>query len=284
VSDASLNQDEAPRAFNALSPPVQVSHNEVLDINHVDYTNWQNQLWQLGDDSLIEISNGSLLAFSGIGTISKQIRAYTKEDNPLLVSHVGIALVGTANEMIRLIERSRMYGGLRLNANVKQVAGSCEYMLRLLGELDPHKVDVFCLHSTGSHGVHIAPLNTLISEYVGHMFVRSLHEAIPLQNMIDILTASIGNGYNFRVSDLVRSVNDKNKQSNKVKQFCSQLVAETYKDCGIIPKHIVSMNVTPAEFYSGYEGDLLANAANKERMLKVYLKEEGCTCSCRLCF
>jgi hypothetical protein len=251
----------------------------ILDANHSDSILWNNH-WEFGNQN-VWITNGSLLSFSGSHGVSRGIRKQTKkQNNPLAVSHVGIALVGTPNEMYRLINQSMQYGGLRFNSNQPVVARACEYMQSLLSEMSGNVPDVFCLHSIAKYGVHIAPLCRVIDEYDGHVYARALDTAIPLENMIKVITSDLGLGYNFNIREFVRCVNDKNKKTNNAKLFCSQLVAHIYKDCGLIQRDIVTTNVTPAEFGSACNDDLLRDHARTEVPLKVKLDNDGCGCFC----
>ncbi|MDR2464000.1 MAG: hypothetical protein LBD36_00050 [Holosporales bacterium] len=267
--------------FPSLFSPITASKrhypsNSILSESHQDTALWRN------DNSFaamkpLRIVNGSLIACCGSGVVSNGIRLQTKQDNPLGVSHVGIALTATATEIGKLIDLSAKSGGLHFNQKSRKVKASHEYMINMIKKLDRNKQDVFCLHSTGKYGVHIVPLSVLTTEYDGDIYVRILHESIPLADMIQIIARDVGKKYNFSIKELQHCATDKNTKADNMKEFCSQLVACIYQECGIIPETIIATNATPAEFSSHCPDNWLAAVGGKEEILKIGAPDGCCS-------
>ncbi|MDR0631395.1 MAG: hypothetical protein LBF66_02380 [Holosporales bacterium] len=229
-------------------------------INH-----WRNPLNP--SSSSFPIPNGSLLSFCGGGAISTQIRTHTKETNEWGLSHVGIALVGTAQEMINMAEQTYVRGILQYNPSRKMIK-AMDHMLEHLRTFPLDEPDVFCVHSTGEFGVHFRQLSSLLLDYDGQVYLRPLFQPIPLKDMYHVLVNNLGKMYNFAPMDFVRAINDRNKKTNNITAFCSQLTTTIYQHCNLIPMDIQPLNVAPAEFGSDCENDLLRGYAPGEVVLK----------------
>lgn len=266
-------------------PELTPRHQEfpILSEGHQDRIEWINthSNASIAEEKVV-ITTGSLLSFGGSGMISNTIRKFSKDPNPLGLSHVGLALVASANEIIALIERSAYNGGLHFLAEKgKHLKVS---MIETIQEECRHRMDeadVFCLHSTGEEGVHIEPLSTLVSNYEGNIFVRSLKTPLALADLLEIIIRDVGKEYNFDIKQFAKSINNKNKKEQNNKRFCSQLVADIYKEFDIIDSTLMGNNVVPAEFCSHSTSDLLKDYAEAEKVLKIYINYQG-GCSCCL--
>jgi hypothetical protein len=253
-----------------------LSAEEALDPDRSETFEWMNTT-PLSCGEIIEITNGSLFSFGGEGSVSQMIVNNTREENPLSLSHVGIALVGTPREMITMVRQIYAWGTISHKTD-RKVEQSAMHMLRQLSRLSASLPDVFCVHSTGDWGVHIDLLSSLLDEYQGQVFVRPLEDPIPLSVMYPALINHLGKRYNFHPADFLRCVNDKNKKTNNTTEFCSQFVTAVYQHCRLIPDGrdgINPKNVSPAEFGSHCETDLLREYARREIQIKYRPSNSG---------
>lgn len=278
----------APTASQTVSqdlPTQKPSASErpsLLSKEHKDILDWVNT-YRDGPVAVekTKITTGSLLSFGGEGMVSNTIRKFTKDPNFLGLSHVGIALVASANEALALIDESARVGGLYFFKNqMEGVKADMIQTIRNEFHRNMDKLDVFCLHSTGEMGVHIVPLHVLVREYHGSVFVRRLLTPLNLNQFLSIVVREIGKGYNFNINQLARCTRDGNKTEQNDKTFCSQLVAILYRDAGLLPPDVQANNVSPAEFDSRSPNDLLKDLADAEKVLKFLIKYTGGCCKC----
>lgn len=253
----------------------------IVSANHKDTLEWINSNPDPVTVQRVEITTGSLLSFGGKGTVSNTIRRFTKDPNFLGLSHVGMAIIASANEALALIEESARVGGLYFFKD--QTEQAKEDMIKTIRHTFHKKMDepdVFCIQSTGGMGVHIVPLHVLIDMYEGSIFVRRLINPLPLRELTPLLAREIGKGYNFNINQLARCARDSNKTEQNSKTFCSQLVAILYRDAGLLPPDIQANNVSPAEFDSRSSHDLLRELADGEKVLKLLIAYKGGCCGC----
>lgn len=260
--------------------PVIPETSNLLAKNHQDTLTWLNPSDSRVLVREIVVTTGSLLSFEGQGMVSGLIRKFTKDPNSLGLSHVGIAIVASANEVLAIIEESARMGGLYFFKD--QTEEIKKDMIQTIRNKFHRRMDepsVFCIHSTGHMGVHVVPLRVLIDTYEGNIFVRRLFEPIHLHDFLSLLAREIGKRYDFNPNRLARCARDGNKTEQNDKTFCSQLVAILYRDMGILPPDIQANNVSPAEFDSRSPNDLLKGYADGEKVLKLLINTGGC-CGC----
>jgi hypothetical protein len=256
-----------------------LSAEQALNRERIEVFEWQNTALVSGS-SIVYITNGSLISFCGEGFVSEFIRNRTREGNPLGLSHVGVALVGTPSEMVTIVQQIYACGTIRSNGDATEQ--SAIHMLQQLSELDPDSPDVFCAHSTKDWGVHIDRLFSLIEEYDGQVYIRPLTSPVPLAEMYPMLVLNLGRKYKLNVRSFLGCIHQNNKRTDNITQFCSQFVTNVYKHCQMIPRALNALNVSPARFGSFHDQDLLRDHAEKEILIKYRPVNSGGNICCEV--
>lgn len=249
----------------------------------------------------IIIPNGSLLGFTDPGVIGRVIQACST-DAQRGFSHVGLAITGVPSEMANIVRASIVEGGLSSRkkkyhiAQLEALTTAYPYLKiylraaahnklespKILELLKSEKNDVFCFESTGSPSevlrgiaprVRLTPLSTIVANYHGDLCVRPLNEGITLRDLQPVLAKELGVSYEKKVSQLVGSTKNRNRKEDSTSWFCSELVAHIYKMFHRINDPLIlANNVTPNQFQSWFEGDLLRGKAGPEFYLREYNK------------
>lgn len=259
--------------------------------NRVDFIQWKfDSVFGDGCDlcgylianGTVLISTGSLFLCGGLGSLSDVIRQQQKEKNPLGVSHVGLIIVATINEIMNLLDDCKTHGGLYYNPHGTDHYESMAQSLRRLSKhIGRDQQEAFCVHSTGKHGVHIDPLQILLPKYHGNIFVRKIRRPLSLPSLREVLIREIGKEYNANLAELKKATRGKNKKKkDPLTAFCSEAVAIIFMELGILPRSFAN-NFTPASFCSHGE-DILPNIFDEEVPLKTAIKYDEGSC-CLLC-
>lgn len=275
---------------STASPFVYQFGDDVLTLPDADFVDWlfNDQLRLPRDNEFFSrerfpIATGSILVFGGNGKVSTVIRSQTSKNgtNPLGISHAGIALVLTPELARHLIELAQNHGGLHYTkGSDERRQMMLDDLARILHFCANNQKEVFCLHSTGSRGVHLAPLQLLLARYDGNVYVRLVNEPIPLRSLIPVIVRELGKTYNANLVELAGAVKRSNKKTrDRSKQFCSQLVARILQDAHLLPHDFSPNNYAPNDFCSTARVDYLASTYEKhERMLKSMVCYEGGCC------
>ncbi|GHS94720.1 hypothetical protein AGMMS49949_08660 [Alphaproteobacteria bacterium] len=228
------------------------------------------------------IKTGDLIAFGGNGTVSQYIRKHDPHPdlNILGITHVGIALVGTGNDIRTIIQKSCTEGGLN-NQDKKRQSKMVKDMKDTFRNVTKEK-SVFCFHSTGV-GVHISLLEYESERYDGNIFIRPLLEPVFLEDkrVVREVVTYLGKPY-AHTGELFKSLKNRNFSSSSDAVFCSQLVYNFYRLSGLIDLDAESSNVLPSSLVStaGADDLLKAIAAAAEIPLKIQLNyKRECFCT-----
>ncbi|MDR0632714.1 MAG: hypothetical protein LBF84_01090 [Holosporales bacterium] len=233
----------------------------------------------------IEITNGSLLGFVDTSLVGNLIR-YLSDDEKFGFSHVGMAVVAYPTTIVELIQESQENGGLATRKSkyskrqLETLYTAYPYLRDLKAGEYPEweELDVFCFESTGSIGevlrgfapcVRITPLFDVLREYKGNVCVRSLNDAIPLEDLQQQIIDNLGISYEKKIFQLLQSTAGRNEKEDESSWFCSELIAYLYKKNGIIQSDILSNNVVPREFSTRNPFDYLRDLATDEQWLKI---------------
>lgn len=250
----------------------------------------------------IVIQNGSLLGFTDPGVIGRTIQTCST-DTRSGFSHVGLAITGLPSEMMNIVLASIKEGGLSQRkekyqkAQIETFTTTYPYLkiylqAALTDKLESPKVqellnaeenDVFCFESTGTPDevlrgiaprVRLTPLSSIVSTYNGNLCVRSLNEGIALSALQPVLAKELGVSYEKKILQLIGSTRNRNRKEDSNSWFCSELAAHIYKLFDRLNDPLIlANNVTPNQFQSWFEGDLLCGKAGDEIYLKEYSRE-----------
>lgn len=257
----------------------------------------------LDESRTTSITTGSLLGFTDPGIIGKSIQACST-DSKRGFSHVALAVVAKPSEMMSIIQASIREGGLSTRkkkyqtAQLEAMIGPYPYLKEfvrlkkghhpsnaLRERLAQEKNDVFCFESTGAPDevlrgiaprVRVAPLSSITAHYRGDLCIRPLNERIALNDLQPVLAKELGVSYEKKVLQLIGSTKNRNRIEDSSSWFCSELTAHIYKLFGVIDDPLIlANNVTPSQFQSWSEGDLLRGKAGDECYLREYVKERN---------
>lgn len=250
----------------------------------------------------VTIPNGSLLGFTDPGFIGQAIQACSTDAHSGF-SHVGLAITGLPSEMMNITLASIKEGGLSLRkkkyhtAQLDVLTTTYPYLKVYLhaarkgkltsptiqNVLRAEKNDIFCFESTGSPEevlrgiaprVRLTPLSSIVANYHGDLCVRPLNEEITLSDLQPVLAKELGVSYEKKILQLIGSTKNRNRKEDSNSWFCSELVAHIYKLFHRINDPLIlANNVTPNQFQSWFEGDLIKGKASSEIYLREYNRE-----------
>lgn len=168
------------------------------------------------------MSTGDIILFSGKGLFSSLIKWRT--NSPW--SHVGMVIRLDEYDFVGLWESTTLSDLTDLDTGV------------------PRK------------GVQVVPLSLRIANYDGEIAFRKLNQYDYLEEELNEIVMRLrqefkGKQYETSENELLKAVYDgpfgKNKQDLS-SLFCSELVAEAYRELGFLPSHVSSNEYTPADF------------------------------------
>lgn len=270
------------------SPEISSSFS-CLKSEHYDQVSICTQSPFLKKSLEFKVTTGSLLGFSDYGLIGKTIKTCSIDTHNGF-SHVGIAIVAYPLEILRIILESINQGGLATRKKKYQI-----YQQKALLDYFPYlknldmpsfpqeKLEIFCFESTGAADevvkglkprVKINLLSKVAASYKGDVCIRPLIKPIPLSALQHLLVKELGVSYEKKLLQLLGATKNRNKHEDSSSWFCSELVAHIYKTYKIIENPIIlANNVTPQQFSSWYDTDLIQGRAESEQYIKEYKKE-----------
>lgn len=281
--DEQREPEQAPRA-------APYSHSKITDLfSNTDREHsamWLNSYALPPCEVAYSINSGSIVCFGGEGWLSGLIRCCSEQwrDNKLGISHVGMVLVATPNEMEAVIEDCADKQGLQMLKNKQElVRYMLDEMKKQFGKKGNAKRDrntLFLLHATGKYGAHIVPLQRYVSAYRGNVFLRNLENPIPMVDLLQGIYCNLGKPYNHNFWRMLRAVNAGNADDEEHTMFCSQLVASMLMYAKFpVRDGTLTINVTPAQFTSTYGGrvgeeehSILSGLAKREVALKLFVR------------
>ena len=116
------------------------------------------------------------------------------------------------------------------------------------------------LEATGGKGVHLTKFSSYVPKHLGayfskivlkHLTFERTHEHI--KKLYDFLDKTENSGYSFKPSALKKHYTEVGAQTELEGRnfFCSELIAEAFKYCGILkPTNEASSNFFPCNFSS----------------------------------
>lgn len=246
----------------------------------------------------IYIPNASVANFSSDGIIGATIRcAQSKNDIPNPNKYTHSAFLFHANPMILTQKISDLMHreGTELFKNPRYGAE----MIRNIEKYYPETAGrdsslpgncVFCAESDGSvqevlNGiyphVHIHPFKQTIETYGGEVSFRPCMADVSPARSLDVVLKYVGTPYESpaTLDRMVKAINGKNKVSDSTRLFCSEFVALSYKDLGLLPAGLIPDNVIPEQLSAGAEEhDLLKEFCGQDTKLKNRHRKLFCGC------
>ncbi len=261
-------------------------------LRYTDYVvKWQNIVYPIHSDyDEIDIPNGSALNFASDGVIGATIRAAQKLNNipnPNGITHSGFVIYDVPTTLFNDILKLQNTPGTDLyehqKAATQMLEGIAQHYPEVTGAGGKIIADLklFCVEAVGTVGevldgiyphVHIQPLETVIEDYDGAVFLRPLTIApLPIDYCKDVVTKYLGRKYEspFTISEMVSAIRGGNKTKQTDRLFCSELTALFYQDLKLIDASVNVSNVVPEQLCSkAGKYDLLARFAGPDIKIK----------------
>ncbi|MDR1233824.1 MAG: hypothetical protein LBJ92_01575 [Holosporales bacterium] len=183
------------------------------------------------------IRDGDILNFAASGLQGGVIRLASNLNdipNPLRLSHSGMVVVATPTEVTEVLNSFNNLAESRLDYVPQPEA--LMLMRESLQGYDPDTLIPFCLEATGTPGqvfrgipphVQLTPLELVIENYPGNVYVRQLRVPVPHDGVINFAKENLARPYEgfATFTELLRSTLEANKEEDTRRVFCSELVA-----------------------------------------------------------
>ncbi|MDR0640359.1 MAG: hypothetical protein LBF65_01325 [Holosporales bacterium] len=233
----------------------------------------------------VKLHDGDMLNFASPSIVGKLIRfgsMFNSVANPDGISHSGIVIISTLfnirgilTEVYQSLDFSQDCGP-QINAieSMRACLGQCESigdteLIPFCFESDIVNEDVERSQVAGAY-VRIVPLDMIIAQYEGNIYVRQLHNPVQHAAAIQFVRENITKSYEglSSIGEFIKSPMNLNRSENISRLFCSELAALFYRQTMGLNIPNVS-NIIPEEFGSkaGIH-DLLSGYAGADILLK----------------
>ncbi|MDR1234217.1 MAG: hypothetical protein LBJ92_03685 [Holosporales bacterium] len=228
----------------------------------------------------VRLHDGDMLNFAAAGIQGNVIRFASELNdipNPLGLAHSGLVVVATPREISGVIDY--LSNPANYDLDYRPQPEALMLMRESLRGYHSNTLIPFCLEASGTAGqvlqginphVQITPLEQVIRDYDGNVYVRQLRVQVPHCKMIDFIKCNLVRPYEGLNSftELAKSTLKLNQTEDTRKVFCSELAALFYRQAIGLNIKCVS-DVIPEEFGSGAGiHDILRGKAGAEIALK----------------